>query len=728
MPIDVPSESGYETVWTLDEGLLSADGVAILSGMPTTTTLIANEPLHNGVFVQCVAEKPASRLVFPLGELSGVSRLACAHRYEPFWMTAKAGLKAGDVPPETQFLLCEREDGSVVLFAPIIDGDFRACLQGAGENGLELVVESNDPAVCASEAVGLFIAAHDDPYELMASAAQSVMARMQTGRLRRDKPLPDFADRFGWCTWDAFYQDVSQEKVKTGLESFQRGGIQLRLLILDDGWQSVRKRASGETRLTAFAANEKFPGDLAPMVRMAKYEYGIETFLVWHALNGYWGGVDEKAFPEYDIRPTPRRFAPGILHHRPMLNTQWWGEIVGLVSGKDIYRFFQDYHRHLRRQGVDGVKVDTQSTIEGIAYGEGGRVRLMRNYHEALEGSVNTHFEGNVINCMSCANDMLYAALNSNITRASTDFWPNKPESHGEHLYVNALVSLWFGEFVHPDWDMFQSGHAMGEFHAMARAISGSPVYVSDKPDAHNFDVLRKLVLPGGTVLRSSNPGRPTRDCLFHDPTREEVLLKIFNHNDNTGRCGVVGVFNARYHAPDKPPVDGDAVDVDKASLSDVVAPTPGVQEAERLTGTVSPMDVHFLMGWQYAVFCHSTGECRMMNGDEHWQVELLPLTSDVFTITTIMDGFAPIGLADMYNSGGAIVYIGLLETMGAQRRITTRVRGGGRFLAWCETRPTQVHISGEVLPFTYTPETRLLEFTLMSGDFTDVTVEWEVV
>ena len=716
-----------ETDWTLADGILSVNGAVVLTGLPATTTLI-DDPNGVGVFVRGVHEKPQARLVFPLGELAGVSRLTFAHRYEPFWMTAKVGVKAGDVLPETQFLLCEREDRSVVLFAPILDGDFRACLQGAGDNGLELVVESNDPSVCAAEAVCLFIAAHKNPYALMPEAAESVMSRMQTGKLRRDKPLPDFADQFGWCTWDAFYQDVSQDKVAVGLESFRAGGIQLRLLILDDGWQSVRKRPSGETRLTAFAANAKFPGGLAPMVRMAKEEYGLQTFLVWHALNGYWGGVDEDLMSEYDVRPVPRRFAPGILHHRPMMDTQWWGETVGLVSGKAIYRFFQDYHRDLRKQGVDGVKVDTQATIEGIAAGEGGRVRLMRNYHEALEGSVNTHFDGNLINCMSCANDMLYAALNSNITRTSTDFWPNKPESHGEHLYVNALVSLWFGEFVHPDWDMFQSGHEMGEFHAMGRAVSGSPVYVSDKPDAHNFDVLRKLVLPNGSVLRSRAPGRQTRDCLFHDPNQEDVLLKIFNRNGSTGRGGVVGVFNARYHAPDTLPIAGDAVNVDKASLSDAARPEPKVQQRETLTGYVSPSDVDGIIGGSAVVFRHSTGECRVLNLEERWQLELPALTGDVFTIASIRDGFAPVGLADMYNSGAAIVRCGFLKIIGAQQRITLRVRGEGRFLAWSEKRPGNLFVGSNLLPFTYAEETHLLEFHLPPAYPEDVVVEWESV
>lgn len=128
-----------EMDWTLADGILSVKGAIILTGLPSTTTLI-DDPNGVGVFVHCVHEKPLARLVFPLGELSGIARLTFAHRYEPFWMTAKVGVRAGDVLPETQFLLCEREDKSVVLFAPILDGDFRASLQGAGENGLELVV------------------------------------------------------------------------------------------------------------------------------------------------------------------------------------------------------------------------------------------------------------------------------------------------------------------------------------------------------------------------------------------------------------------------------------------------------------------------------------------------------------------------------------------------------------------------------------------------------------
>lgn len=39
-----------------------------------------------------------------------------------------------------------------------------------------------------------------------------------------------------------------------------------------------------------------------------------------------------------------------------------------------------------------------------------------------------------------------------------------------------------------------------------------------DKPGQHDFTILKKLVLPDGSVLRAKYPGRPTRDCLFGDP------------------------------------------------------------------------------------------------------------------------------------------------------------------------------------------------------------------
>ena len=45
--------------------------------------------------------------------------------------------------------------------------------------------------------------------------------------------------------------------------------------------------------------------------------------------------------------------------------------------------------------------------------------------------------------------------------------------------------------------------------------------FCSDKPGHHDFNLLQKLALPDGSILRAKLPGRPTKDCLFSDPARD---------------------------------------------------------------------------------------------------------------------------------------------------------------------------------------------------------------
>lgn len=64
------------------------------------------------------------------------------------------------------------------------------------------------------------------------------------------------------------------------------------------------------------------------------------------------------------------------------------------------------------------------------------------------------------------------------VIRASDDFYPRDPVSHTIHIASVAYNSVFLGEFMQPDWDMFHSVHPAAEYHASARAISGGPLYV----------------------------------------------------------------------------------------------------------------------------------------------------------------------------------------------------------------------------------------------------------
>lgn len=75
---------------------------------------------------------------------------------------------------------------------------------------------------------------------------------------------------------------------------------------------------------------------------------------------------------------------------------------------------------------------------------------------------------------------------------------------------------------------VLRSKHPAAELHSIARVLSGGGLYVSDAPGQHDFDLLRRLVLPDGTILRALRAGRPTRDCLFTDVMRDNnSLLKV---------------------------------------------------------------------------------------------------------------------------------------------------------------------------------------------------------
>ena len=653
---------------SLNQGSIVSSSHTLLVGVAEE---IHAEPdgAGNGMFLVARARSTSSRHVFGLGRVADLKQFTVCHRYEPFWMKPTAGVRLSQVPQETQFFLGELRGGRWLLLVPLVGELFRFSMRGRKDDSLELLGETGDSFAPGAGGLALYVAEGSDPFAMVRAGASSVAERLQWGRLRRDKEIPDFVDYFGWCTWDAFYQDVSAGRVREGLAAFASGGVRPRVLIVDDGWQDTATMPTGERRLVSFSANEKFEGDLRPTVQMAKREFGVDVVLVWHALIGYWGGVDGSALRGYRVVDQTRQFGEGVLSHVPAFNQVWWGSVVGLVASQDIARFYDDYHGMLAAQGVDGVKVDNQAVLEGVVQGQGGRIPVTRAYRRSLEDSVRKHFGGRLVNCMSNAQESWYGSSESSVLRSSIDFFPNEPTTHGLHLYTNAQVGLWFGEFMLPDWDMFQSGHAWGPFHAAGRAISGGPLYVSDEPGSHDFALLRKLVCFDGTVLRCDGPALPTLDTLCVDPTREDVLLKIWNRN---GTSAIVGLFNGRCSSSGEPQIV--------------------------LNGTVGPDDVPGYAAARHACYAHQASTLDVLAQSARLSVALGEREFELFTLAPIERGFAAIGLADKMNSAGAVSRMEWI----ADKECELELRDGGAFLAWSERAPARLEVNGHPTDWAY--------------------------
>ncbi|VVA25860.1 PREDICTED: probable galactinol--sucrose [Prunus dulcis] len=361
----------------------------------------------------------------------------CLFRFKLRWMIPSFGDSGCEVPAETQMLLLETREKSTVqnglskpttenslyiLLLPVLDGPFRASLQG--------------------------------------------------------NTIPAHVDWFGWSTWDAFYHKVDPEGIEKGLKSLSEGGFPPKFLIIDEGWQNkVMEVEADETdspyhatsvdRLTSIEENDKFKGfrsgksyaNLREFVKFIEEEYGLKLVYACHALIGSWGGVlpTSEEMRKYDPWIKHIVQSPGNVSHvicttlGPM---EKYG--IGMIAPSNIYRFYDDLHSYLASCNVDGVKVDVQNVLELLGSCYGGRVALMGRYQEALEESLKQ----------------------GAATRVSEGFMQMEPTFQTLRVAAVAFNSLLMGEIAVPDWDMFFSDHYTAEFHAAARALGGCPVYV----------------------------------------------------------------------------------------------------------------------------------------------------------------------------------------------------------------------------------------------------------
>jgi hypothetical protein len=170
-------------------------------------------------------------------------------------------------------------------------------------------------------------------------------------------------------------------------------------------------------------------------------------------------------------------------------------------------------------------------------------------------------------------------------------------------------------------------------------------------------------------VLLADRPGLPTRKVLFEDPTASDVLFEVWT---TCGRAGFVGLFNCRH----------------------TVQPEPAVT----LSGSAGPDDVPGMAGQRFACFAHCEGSLSVLDRSERQGVSLHQGEFELLTLVPIERGFAPIGLADKFNS-----HAGLEKCeWQSDTRVALRLRDGGAFLAYSQAEPKSAKVDGQQLTWEY--------------------------
>ena len=443
------------------------------------------------------------------------TRILAIYQHKNWWLRPAFCPEAADVPDRTQLLLCKTGQNYLVMLA-LSGRQGRSDLHGTPD-GLALSFSLNAINQDICEDVLLVAAIGPDPYACCELAVRTGFeATGKSDDLRRDLPFPETFSRLGWCSWDAFYHQVSEQGILDKLAEFTGKALPVGWLVIDDGWSDADMTHQQLQSLDA--APGKFPDGLAAAIQRIRAAGFSGKIGVWQASMGYWNGI------------SPGSEADRLLS--PYLITLPDGRRVPRLDTSAVFGFWHTWHRYLKQCGVDFIKLDGQSAIALVYEGILPYAQASQIYHAGLDASLAVHFGDGNIHCMGMAPQDFWNRTSASLSRSSDDFVPDNPATpHGfrEHALQNAYNSLLHSQRYWGDWDMFWSEHHEQEQNAILRAMSGGPVYISDAVGKTSAEAIRPLILDDGRVLRCDAVGLPTLDCLLENPLTSQSPLKLFN-------------------------------------------------------------------------------------------------------------------------------------------------------------------------------------------------------
>ena len=434
--------------------------------------------------------------------------------------------------------------------------------------------------------------------------------------------------------------------------SLKASGVPVRWMLADAGWADVSHGRSHHGQLWDFDADPgRFPGGIKPLIDRLKGELGISWVGVWHAFNGWWNGIDPRG-------PIARRLRPALIpcpgKGANALHAVATDSLMPDPCNGRGEAFYDAWYGELVAKGVDFVKVDNQGSMQATIAGRMPLFDAMTGQHANLVNAVRRRFGGRIIHCMAMSTESAYSWRDVAVARNSDDFIPGQALNHRDHAWTNAYNAPWTSRLAWPDYDMWESRHPHAEFHAVLRAVSGGPVYVTDKPGRIDARLLNRLVLPDGRLLRAREPAQPTVDCLFTSPHEHRIPLKLFAP---AGPGAVIAAFNVH-------------------------------RAGGAVAGSVGPADARGLAGSRFALVEWKTRFVRVLRRSARVPLRLAPDRWALFMVVPCANGFAPIGLMDKYLPLAAVTGVNARK-----RSAEVDLASGGPFGFFSARRPRAVTV-----------------------------------
>lgn len=446
------------------------------------------------------------------------------------------------------FLLAELAEGGYLALLPLAHDRLMAWLRGDAE-GLLLEADHFGTEAMTEELPLLAWARDPNPYRACRRAWEEAAAHprlRESTVLRSSKELPPPFRYLGWCTFEQYKLDICEPLLLDAFSQLKASGVPVRWVLIDDGHlddadgpiQDTQEGGNGmpDNRLASFGTNrERFPNGWTAL-REAQRAAGIDWLGLWINFGGYWGGI---AAPD----GFPPRVAAGLIEVAP-------GRWMPADRPEAARHFYEAWLETISAAGFDFIKADGEA--KNVTFYSGrvaNAVRVTRLNHAAFEEAMRSRFQGG-INCMAHNNLCSFSTRFTQVTRCSEDYKKGDVWRAKHHLSNSYYNSLWLGQTVWCDHDMFHSGDPLaGGLMARSKALSGGPIYLSDAPDRIDRVEVDRLCYADGRLLMPEHPAVPAPDSLFVNTYESAAAFKAMA--PLTGRA--VGVIGYNLTHPERP-------------------------------------------------------------------------------------------------------------------------------------------------------------------------------
>lgn len=522
---------------------------------------------------------------------------------------------------------------AIVMLFELNEGHYLCLMPLSGEHSASwLEIQDTGALIVGTSTLGNHVMPHgaeiplfawstgEDPYAALRNMWECVIERNVSGgntSLRSEKEYPEEFRYLGWCTWEQYKHGIDESTVLNAIHGIERSDIPVRWVLIDDGHQQAVQQ-----RMMSLSPNrEKFPRGWGPIIS-TKRQKKIRWIGVWHTLLMNWKGIDvnhQMAFA-----------APYLMQHPKSSKT-----LIPRDNLADSRKFYSEFIGRVQQQGFDFVKVDNMSRSTIDYYGTRNAAKAQKNNIRSLEDSCRATGLG-LINCSAQNTIGLLNAKHSVIMRTSPDYKRGALATSKSQILQSTFNTCWLGQTFWPDHDMFHSSDSeVAETMAITKAMSGGPIYLSDRPEDFDEDVIAPLCYEDGLLIRPEAPGVPAAESLFSDPLYQtEGAHKVFAPLKN--RSCAIALYNLSL-SPSV--VRGTIVPNDYRAATAMLQPYEGPW--------LNPTEGLVVYNWG-----EGRGELISSHG---LSVELREFGHKLFLLCPIRKGWAIVGRPDKYLSPSTV-------------------------------------------------------------------------